>query len=89
MARSGRPTAVRARGKVASRHRAPLLREGRKSENIYANSEFIWGMSVHWICVMQLAAPGLIALPHRKYRKELHFQNAIEGGHYGEKSKKS
>lgn len=41
----GPPNTIRAaQGAGNRRHRAPVLREGRKSANIHAKSRFIWGI---------------------------------------------
>jgi allantoin racemase len=40
----------------SSRHRPPVLREGRKNENIYARNGFIWGILVNLIVSGQLAS---------------------------------
>jgi hypothetical protein len=51
MARSGCPTTIRVRGRVATtRYRAPVLREGRKSASVHAKSGFIWGIPVGKQC---------------------------------------
>ena len=44
----------------SSRHRAPVLREGRKSTNIHANPGFIWGISATYIPPVSYKDLGLL-----------------------------